>query len=96
MKKIFSINVPNKKPERQLDSIKYEIKKYIGRERRKKTPEDVDFWDFDCQIGESQSDCTSVNANELNSNIDKLISKGLESFYVEILVKPGFKVKSNS
>ena len=48
MKKTFSFKVSNKNRDRQTDSIKYEIKKYIARERRKALPEGGDFWDFDC------------------------------------------------
>lgn len=93
MKKTFSFIAPNKNPERQSDSIKHEIKKYLGRERRKTLPEGVDFWDFDCRIGPNETNTAVVEAHELNSNIGKLFSEKNESFYVEILAKPGYKRK---
>jgi hypothetical protein len=95
MKKTFSLKVSNKKVERQADSIKHEVKKYLSRERRKTTPEGVDFWDFDCKIGESSASCQSVGVAEIGKNIDKFVTAGLETFYVEILSKPGKKIPRN-
>jgi hypothetical protein len=31
---------------RVVEAIKYELKKYIKRERNKKRPEEVDFWEM--------------------------------------------------
>ncbi len=36
-----------------VEAIKYELKKYIKRERNKKLPEEVDFCDFDCRYGDN-------------------------------------------
>lgn len=91
MKKTFSTISPNKKPERQLDSIRYEIKKYIARERRKELPEGVDFWDFDCKIGKSEEHAEVIHISEISSKITGLISKDNPSFYIEILAKPGVR-----
>ncbi len=46
MKKIFSFSHPKKQRTRVAEAIKYELRKYIKRERNKKLPEDVDFWDL--------------------------------------------------
>jgi hypothetical protein len=51
MKKTFSFSHPKKQRPRVVEAIKYELKKYIKRERNKKRPEEVDFWDFDCRYG---------------------------------------------
>ncbi|OUR99544.1 hypothetical protein A9Q84_00560 [Halobacteriovorax marinus] len=91
MKKIFNIKVSNKNPERQADSIKHEVKKYISRERRKKTSENVDFWDFDCRIGLNAEEASTVEISDINSNITKFVEENIESFYLEILAKPGYK-----
>ncbi|VVH58938.1 FIG00920191: hypothetical protein, partial [uncultured Gammaproteobacteria bacterium] len=48
MKKTFNFSHPKKQRPRVVEAIKYELKKYIKRERNKKRPEEVDFWDFDC------------------------------------------------
>jgi hypothetical protein len=50
MKKTFNFSHPKKQRPRVVEAIKYELKKYIKRERNKKRPEEVDFWDFDCRV----------------------------------------------
>ena len=91
MKKNFSLIVPNKNPDRQVDSIKYEIKKYIARERRKKLPENVDYWDFDCRIGINSEQAVAVHVGNINASISKLAEEKNEYFYLEILVKQAFR-----
>ena len=53
MKKTFPINDRKNTPARAIEAIKSELRKYVKRERKKKLPEGVDFWDFDCKVGES-------------------------------------------
>jgi len=91
MKKTFNLNVSNKNPERQADSIKHEVKKYISRERRKKTSENVDFWDFDCKIGNTEENAKEVEISNINSTISSYLEEKKDSFYLEILAKPGYK-----
>ena len=74
-----------------MDSIKYEIKKYLGRERRKKLPEDVPYWAFDCKIGETVEEAVEIRVRDINPKISELYAAGNESFYMEILAKPGRK-----
>ena len=96
MKKTFTTIVSNKKPERQLDSIKYEIKKYLARERRKPRPDDIAFWDFDCRVGVTEEVAKKINVSEINATISSLVESGNTSFYVEILAKPGKKTKKET
>ncbi|MFY8042823.1 MAG: DUF6172 family protein, partial [Rhodoferax sp.] len=42
MKKTFSLAVEGKHPDRLLDAIKHEIRKYFKRERNRSLPEGVD------------------------------------------------------
>lgn len=93
MKKIFPFNVDNKKPERQVDSIKKEVKKYMGRERRKKLPEGVDFWDFDCKVGPSKEEAEVIHPAEINKGIDAQFTKQSAQVYIEVLVKHGIRKK---
>lgn len=93
MKKTFSFKVSNKNRDRQTDSIKYEIKKYIARERRKALPEGVDFWDFDCRIGNTHDQAKVIHLNDINKSITELESEKEDSFYLEVLVKPGIRKK---
>jgi len=96
MKKTFPFHVPNKKPDRQLDSIRHEIKKYIARERRKALPEGADFWDFDCRMGSNQEEASALLVHEIPQKINQLAAEQVDSFYLEILAKPGFKASRKS
>jgi len=91
MKKTFSFKSKNKVPARQLDAIKFEVKKYIGRERRKPTPEGVDFWEFDCRFGFTEDTAEVIKFVDIRSCISRAFDEGKEGFYLEILAKPGHK-----
>ena len=91
MKKTFSLSHPRIKAERLVDSLKNEVKKYIKRERNKSLPEDVDYWDFDCKYGHSEAQAQEIHLSKINKCIDEAAGLGLESFYLEVLVKPGYR-----
>ena len=93
MKKTFQLTESKKTPERQLDAIRHEIKKYIARERNKKVPEDFDVWDFDCAIGPSEAEKSVVQVHEISGQIDQLIAAENTSFYVEIVARAIKKTK---
>jgi hypothetical protein len=94
MKKIFKLTDPKKKPERQVEAVKFEIKKYIKRERNKKLPEGIDYWDFDCKFGDTSESANPIHISEINKSIDHQFQNKKESFYIEILVKTGTRGKS--
>ncbi len=91
MKKTISLTHPKIKAARLVDSIKHDVKKYIKRERNKKIPNDVDYWDFDCKYGNTEAEAGVIHLAEINKCIDRAAELGLESFYLEILVKPGHR-----
>ena len=93
MKKDFKLTDPRKAPARQVDSVKHEISKYIARERRKPVKEGAHFWDFDCRIGKDKDNASVIHVSEINKSIDQIVFGGSESFYIEILAKPGFRTK---
>ena len=93
MKKTFQLTHPKIKLARLVEAVKYEVKKYIKRERNKKLPEGVDFWDFDCKYGPTSVDAVEIHISEINKGIDSAEEQQLESFYLEILVKPGHRMK---
>jgi len=93
MKKTFKMTHPKIKVPRRVEAIKYEVKKYIRRERRKALPDDVDFWDFDCRFGADEASSEVIHLSAINKAISLAESKQLESFYLEILVKPGYRSK---
>jgi hypothetical protein len=93
MKKTFKLTHPKIKSPRLVEAIKYEVKKYLKRERRKDLPKGADFWDFDCRIGVDEASSDIVHVYDINKSIDQAESKQLESFYLEILAKPGCRTK---
>ncbi len=93
MKKTFSLTHPKTNVARLVEGVKHDVKKYIKRERNKKLPADVDFWDFDCKYGPTEQEAKVVHLSELNKCIDEAEQQQLESFYLEILVKHGHRTK---
>ncbi len=93
MKKTFKMTHPKIQVPRLVEAIKYEVKKYIKRERGKTLPLNVDFWDFDCRYGEDEDSSVVIHLSEINKYISQAEEKQLESFYLEILVKPGHRTK---
>ena len=93
MKKNFKLSHPKLKLPRLVEAIKYEVRKYIGRERRKKLPEGVDFWDFDCLFGPDEASSEVIHVSAINKYISQAEADQLESFYLEILAKPGYRRK---
>ena len=93
MKKTFKLTNSNHKPARAADKIKNEIKKYMIRERNKEVPDAIDFWDFDCRIGDTADNAQKVHVNDISKSIDTYVAKEADSFYMEILSRPGYKPK---
>lgn len=93
MKKTFTLTHPKIKYARLIEAVRRDVKKYIKRERNKTLPEGVDFWDFNCKFGNSAEDSKEIHLAEINKCIDKAEEQELESFYLEILAKPGRRTK---
>lgn len=95
MKKTFKLNLPNKNYDRAVDSAKYEIRQYIKREKRKPLPEGVHFWEFDCKFGADESAAEVIAFSQITTSIDDAAANKLDSFYIEILAKEGYKKVKN-
>lgn len=93
MRKTFKLTHPKIKVDRLVEGVKHDVKKYIKRERKKKLPKGVDYWDFDCKFGNSVEELKEIHLAEINKFIDSAQEKQLESFCIEILVKPGHRMK---
>lgn len=59
-------------------------------------PPTVDFWDFDCRFGDDEASCEVIHVSAINKSIDLAEEKQLESFYLEILAKPGHRSKRST
>lgn len=91
MKKIFPLQVANKHPDRVIEGIKNEVRKYLKRERSKKLPEDAKFWEFTCSFGASEQDAKAVTVAEIITSLDGAREQNLRACYIEIIAKPSFK-----
>ncbi|MCW8853648.1 MAG: DUF6172 family protein [Gammaproteobacteria bacterium] len=88
MKKTFKLSHEKLSIPRRVEAIKHEVKKYIKRERRKDLPEDYDYWDFDCRFGVDEASSEVIHISEINKRISWVEAEQLESFYLEVMVKP--------
>ncbi len=95
MKKTFSLVHPKITLPRLVEAAKHDAKKYLKRERNKALPEGVDFWDFDCKYGSNEQAAEVIHISEINKKMDEAETASLESFYLEIIVKPGHRVKKD-
>ncbi|MDG6773261.1 DUF6172 family protein [Thiomicrorhabdus sp. ZW0627] len=93
MKKTFKLTHEKIAPARLVEAIKHEVKKYIKRERNKPLPQDADFWDFDCRFGADQENSVVIHVAEIDKAISQAEADNLESFYLEIVAKPGHRQK---
>ncbi len=93
MKKTFQLQVEGKHPDRLLDSIKHDIRKYLKRERRRELPPGVDYWDFDCKFGLSEDTAEVVHLANVITCIDNAVANQAQQFYVEILAKHGVRTR---
>ena len=93
MKKTFKLAHPKIKYARLIESVRHDVKKYIKRERNKVLPEGVGFWDFACRFGNTEEDAADIHLAEITKCIDQVERQQLESFYLEILAKPGCRTK---
>lgn len=88
MKKTFQLRPEGKHPDRVLEAVKHDIRKYMKRERRVPLPEGADFWDFDCRFGTDKDSAQVLHVADLTAQLDTLAQAGAPACYVELLVKP--------
>lgn len=92
MKKTYSLRTEGKHPDRVLDAVKHDIRKYFKRERSRPVPVDADYWDFDCKVGTSADTAQEVRVSAVIAAVDAAAKSGASSVYVEILSKHGIRV----
>jgi len=89
MKKTFPLHEPGNADERVVEAVKFEVRKYLKRERRKAIPEGFDQWDFACKIGPDQTLAEVKPVKEIFAAIDAVAKAGSPQVYVEVLSSPG-------
>lgn len=91
MRKTYPLHIEGKNPDRVLDAVKHDIRKYVKRQRRVALPEGVDFWDFDCRFGLSADTAAPVHFGNLIEQVDAAAKAGATAVYVELLAKNGHR-----
>lgn len=92
MKKTYPLHAEGKHPDRVLEAVKHDIRKYFKRERNRLIPVGADFWDFDCKVGASAETAETVRVGAVIEAVDALAQAGASAVYVEILSKHGVRV----
>ena len=88
MKKTFQLQHEKHHPDRVIDSIKNELRKYLKREKKKKLPNiKTMYWDFDCRFGQNQESATPMGFDDALKALDKASADKLESCYIEVMAK---------
>jgi Family of unknown function (DUF6172) len=95
MKKLFPLTSPLHQPARVVEQVKADIRKYLKRERKKKLTDGVDFWDFDCKIGQGEAAPEIKHVEEIIPAIDQAAAAECGSVYIEILAKPGHRTSKS-
>lgn len=93
MRKTYPLRPEGKHPDRVLDAVKHDIRKYVKRQRRVPLPEGADFWDFDCRLGASKEAAEPLHFATLIAQLDALAKGGAEAAYVELLAKTGQRTR---
>ena len=92
MKKTYPLSAEGKHPDRVLEAVKHDIRKYFKRERSRPVPAGADFWDFDCKVGASADTAEGVRVGAVIEAVDAAAKAGATAVYVEILSKHGVYV----
>ena len=92
MKKTYPLSAEGKHPDRVLEAVKHDIRKYFKRERSRPVPAGADFWDFDCKVGGNADIAEGVRVGAVVEAVDAVAQSGAASVYVEILSKHGVRV----
>jgi len=94
MKKLFKIKQDKLKPERAVDAIKNEIRKYIKREKKKDLPnKKTMYWDFECKFGKSEEFALECDFDHIIMELSNVVLAGWDECYVEIMAKAVEKPK---
>ena len=85
MKKRFAFTHPKKAPQRVLEGIKNEVRKYIKREKNKPLPEDKDVWRVDCKFAKDDEELQEIRFSDIIQKIDEASNEKCESVLIEIV-----------
>ncbi|MGM0519004.1 MAG: DUF6172 family protein [Campylobacterota bacterium] len=92
MKKTFKLDDGKRHPDRIIDAIKHEVRKYIKREKNKKLPSGVDYWKFECKSAINEEEPKKIDFLDITKAIDNASSNKADSLYLEIIATHGHKL----
>ncbi len=92
MKKIFQLKQENKHPDRIIEAIKNELRKYVKRERAKKLPDGNDFWDLTCKFGATSEQSQAMPFAQLIKSLDEARVNEWQECFVEITSRAKKKI----
>ena len=88
MKKVFKIEQSRIKPDRAVDAIKNELRKYVKREKKKDLPnKKTMYWDFECKFGKSAEFAKDCNFDYIFTELTGFVAAGWSECYVEVIAK---------
>ncbi|AXH15356.1 DUF6172 family protein [Malaciobacter mytili] len=93
MKKTFKLEDGKRHPDRIIEAIKHEVRKYIKREKKKALPQEADFWKFECKSSINNEEPKTIAYSEITKAIDEASIQKAETLYLEIIATEGFKNK---
>jgi hypothetical protein len=85
MKKTFPLQARGHAPQRVVEAIKHEARKYVKRERGKKLPEGFEVWEFNCKVGATAVAAEVVLLKDISPAIDAVVQSGSPGVYLEII-----------
>ena len=85
MKKTYKLVDEKRNIERIIEAIKYDVRKYIKREKNKKNTSDEFVWKFNCKSAVSEEDAKSINFLDITKTIEAVATSEAETFYIEIV-----------
>lgn len=78
-----------------LDSIKYDLRRYLKRERKKPLPGDSAYWEFECKFGKDSVTAEEIKVSEIIPAVDRASEEGWDEFYIEIFARASEKLKQS-
>jgi len=87
MKKTFSLHAPALADARVIEAIKYEVRRYVKRERGKTLPEEFEVWEFSCKVGADPSSAEPKDLREVTNAIDAVAASGAANVFIEIVAR---------
>jgi len=85
LKKIFKLREGDKHPDRIIEKIKHQLRKYLKREKKKKIQVTNSFYDFNCRFGKDKESSKEVSFNEIIQLLDKTREDDWRECYIEIV-----------